>query len=146
MIFANGNICLKWLKGRQNSESYKQLLDEKALPRIRREMGNDFILQQDNCSIHVSKLMKEWMAIVNMTTLEWPARSPDLNLIENVWEMLAQLVYDGPEITKEAQLWERILGAKKQLIETRRDVIVHMFDHYAERLIKVIEKKGDITD
>ena len=90
--------------------------------------------------------MKEWMANVNMTTLEWPARNPDLNLIENVWEMLAQLVYDGPEITKEAQLWERILGAKKQLIETRRDVIVHMFDHYEERMIKFIEKKGDITD
>ena len=145
MIFANGNIWLEWLKGRQNSESYKQLLDEKALPRIRREMGIDFVLQQDNCSIHVSKLMKEWMAKVNMTTLEWPARSPDLNLIGNVWEMLAQLVYDGPEITKEAQLLERILGAKKQLIETRRDVIVYMFDHYEERLIKVIEKKGDIT-
>ena len=76
-------------------------------------MGNDFILQQDNCSIHVSKLIKEWMAKVNRTILEWPARTPDLNLIENVWEMLAQLVYDGPEITKEAQLWERILGAKK---------------------------------
>ena len=75
-------------------------------------MGNDLILQQDNCSIHVSKLMKEWMAKVNMTTLEWPARSPDQNLIENVWEMPAQLVYYGPEITKEAQLWERILGDK----------------------------------
>ena len=146
MIFANGNIWLEWLKGRQNSESYKQLLDEKALPSIRREMGNDFVLQKDNCSIHVSKLMKEWMAKVNMTILEWPARSPDLNLIENVCEMLAQLVYDGPEITKEAQLWERILGVKKRLIETRRGVIVHMFDHYEERLIKVIEKKGDITD
>ena len=79
-------------------------------------MGNDFVLQQDNCSIHVSKLMKEWMAKVNITILECSARSPDLNLIENVWEMLAQLVYDGPEITKEAQLWERILGTKKQLM------------------------------
>ena len=75
-----------------------------------------------------------------MTTLEWPARRPDLNLIEYVCEMLAQLVYDGPEITKEAQQWERILGAKKQLIETRRDVIVHMFDHYEERLIKVFQR------
>ena len=59
MIFANGNIWLEWLKGLQSSESYKQLLDEKALTRTRREMGNDFVLQQDNCSIHVSKLMKE---------------------------------------------------------------------------------------
>ena len=81
-----------------------------------------------------------------MSNLEWPARNPDLNLIENVWEMLAQLVYDGPERTKVAQLWEQILRAKKQLIETRRDVIVHMFDHHEERLIKVIEKKDDITD
>ena len=70
MIFANENIWLEWLKGRQNSESYKHLLYEKALPRIRRDMGNDFVIQQDNCSIHVSKLMKEWMAKVNMTTLE----------------------------------------------------------------------------
>ena len=46
--------------------------------------------------------------------------------------MLLQLVYDGPEITTEAQLWERKLGAKKRLIKTRRDVIVHMFDHYGE--------------
>ena len=115
MIFANGHIWLEWLKARQNSESYKQLLDEKALPRIRREMGNDFVLQQNNCSIHVSKLMKEWMAKVNMTTLEWPERSPDLNLIENIWEMLAQLVCDGPEITKEPQQWEPILGAKKKI-------------------------------
>ena len=76
VIFANGNIWLEWLKGWQNSESYKQLLDERALPRIRREMGNDFVLQQDNCSIHVSKLMKGWMTKVNMTTLEWPAKKP----------------------------------------------------------------------
>ena len=115
MIFANGNIWLEWLKARQNSESYKQLLDEKALPRIRREMGNDFVLKQDNCSIHMSKLMKEWMAKVNMTTLEWPERSPDLNLIENIWEMLAQLVCDGPEIMKEPQQWEPILGANKKI-------------------------------
>ena len=37
MIFANGNIWLEWLKGRQNSESYKQFLDEKALPRTTRD-------------------------------------------------------------------------------------------------------------
>ena len=79
------------IKGRQNSESYKQLLDEKALPKIRRDKGNDFVLQQDNCSIHVSKLMKEWMAKVNMTNLEWPARSLDLNSIKMFGKCLCNL-------------------------------------------------------
>lgn len=35
---------------------------------------------------------------------------------------------------------------QKQLIDKRRDVIVRMFDHYEEGLIKKFEKKGDITD
>ena len=39
-------------------------------------------------------------------------KKPRSRFNRNVWEMLAQLVYDGPEITKEAQLWERKLGAK----------------------------------
>ena len=36
--------------------------------------------------------------------------------------------------------------SQNQLIETHRDVIVHMFDHYEEIFTKVIEQKGDITD
>lgn len=142
MVFPNGNLWLEWLKGRQNSLSYRELLEKRALPLIEKEMGSNFILQQDNCSIHVAKSVKNWMCEANITTLEWPARSPDLNLIENIWEMLAELVYDGPEITREAELWQRIKDAKNRLLETQRDVIINMYEHYEDRLIEVIEKKG----
>ena len=33
-------------------------------------MENDFILQQDNCSIYIAKIVKEWMCQTGITTLE----------------------------------------------------------------------------
>ena len=44
-------------------------------------------------------------------------------------------------ILANGNIWERIRDAKKQLIETRRDVIVHTFYHHEERLIKVLRRE-----
>ena len=37
---------------------------------------------------HQTKLVKKWLSEKNIPTLEWPGNSPDLNSIENAWNVM----------------------------------------------------------
>ena len=54
-------------------------------------MEKPWIFQQDN--VHTSKSTKTWMEENNVAILFLPARSPDLNPIENVWCSMVQNIY-----------------------------------------------------
>jgi hypothetical protein len=44
--------------------------------------------QQDNAHCHIARSIVEYMEEINMQVLPWPASSPDLNLIENLWSWM----------------------------------------------------------
>ena len=79
------------------SDDYIKILREYAIPIIRDLIGDDFVLQQDNCSVHVSSKTLESLEGAGIEVLLWPSRSPDLSLIENVWEMISSRLYDGTQ-------------------------------------------------
>ena len=53
------------------------------------------VFQQNNAPAHCAKCAKKYFMDAGITEMEWSARSPDLNCIDNAWEELTNRPYEG---------------------------------------------------
>ncbi|GFW94906.1 transposable element Tcb1 transposase [Trichonephila clavipes] len=77
------------IAGTLNSQRYiSEVLEPVVLPYF--QSLATAIFQRDNARPHVARIVQRFFVNHQIELLHWPARSPDLSLIENMWSMIAQ--------------------------------------------------------
>lgn len=77
------------LPDKANGDDYLKLIELTFLPTIQEEMES-LVFMQDGASIHNSA--KGLLDREKVPFLDWPARSSDLNPIENIWGLMQKLL------------------------------------------------------
>lgn len=72
--------------------------------------------------------------------LPWPAQSPDLNPIENLWGIMSKVVYkDGKTYRTIDELWLAVQAAFEAI---SAQTLQNLYQSMYTRLVKVLESGG----
>ncbi|KAI3361900.1 hypothetical protein L3Q82_002220 [Scortum barcoo] len=79
-------------------------------------VGPGFLLMQDNARPHVAGVCQQFLQDEGIDAMDWPARSPDLNPIEHIWDIMSRSIHQrhvAPQTVQEladalVQVWEEI--------------------------------------
>lgn len=144
MVLPNNLLSFSIINGTFRSSDYVKHLKEKVLPIIMLNFGKNFIFQQDNASVHRSKQVLSFLKASNVNTILWPAKSPDINITEDVWKMISSVVYDGPPFTNKQNLVNTITNAINQINSEQRETIKSLYTSILSRLCKILKTSRNL--
>ena len=97
-IRARGKTPLVFVDGNMDSMKYVEILMDNLMPVIEEQYTSEdrsAWFQQDHASCHTAKFVQDYFMEESINELPWAVKSPDLNVIENIWGILVRRVFHG---------------------------------------------------
>lgn len=141
---AAGKLNLAITSCKMDSTEYIGVLNSCWVPFRAQYRRKKNVFQQDNASIHTSSATKSWFQNHRVELLWWPACSPDLNPVENIWGIIVRRIYaDRKQYNSVAELKVAITEAWESFeVKILKNLVASM----PNRIYQVIERAGRATD
>ena len=133
-IRADGRKVLLKCEGSVDQHEYQRLLHN-GLPQI---YSTRYTLMQDGATCHTARSTTEYLRQKAVRILNgWPAQSPDLNIIENLWDDLKLKVKDRNPVNVDA-LWQYFQEEFKNISD---EYITKLYHSLSRRVKCVVTAK-----
>jgi transposase len=118
---------------------YREIMADYLLPFMAQKYNMDCYLHQDNDPKHTSKICKKFIIENGIKWIKSPAKSPDLNPIEQVWAEMKNFIRH-----RHCKTPEDVAGAIHEFQEDCTKEKCQKYINHLKKVIKiVISKDGD---
>lgn len=119
-----------------------EILEEHVVP-YAGFVGEGFTLMHDNARAHTAGIVRDYLQEVGIPVMQWPARSPDLNPIEHLWDHLKRKVRSrDPAPTTLQELEEAVI---EEWASIPQEELIKLVRSMRERMEAVIRARGGNT-
>ena len=138
-ISIKGVIGFHTFRRNLNGDYSVDILTHHLVPRATRVFGRDWRLQQDNDPKYRSGVAKEFIGEKIPNLLEWPSNSPDLNPIENYWNVLKRRV----EKRKPENIDDLEEYMNEEMRKTTASFLINFITSMKDRCLAAISSNGE---
>ncbi len=134
-ISAYGMGSLHVLESTMKAERYIKVLEQHMLPSRRR------VFQQDNAKQHTAAITTAWLRSRRVRMLNWPACSPDLSPIDNIWCIIKRKIWQRrPQTLQQLETYIR-----QEWDQIPTTILQKLITSMPRRLQIVLKRRGDAT-
>ncbi|CAB5385642.1 unnamed protein product [Rhizophagus irregularis] len=146
--------CFSWvgmgplvpLTGRITGAIHRETLANYAIPTVKshaKKIKKKIFFQENNALVHIAKIARSFLTSSNIELFPWPAQSPDMNPIENIWSYIEVKIRQRdsqPSSVSQLEQW-----VKEEWDAVPADYYRNLIKSMPRRIQAVIAAKGGPT-
>jgi len=144
-VYHDFKLDLITVRGNVNGQIYRQnILEASVVPHFdNHPLNTRHVFVDDNARPHTARIMTDYLRDESITTLPRPTRSPDLNPIEPIWDIIGRRVKARTPPVQSLNDLEQTLHQEWQRLAQVR--IRHLVGSMRRRLETAIRVNGSNT-
>lgn len=106
-------------------------------------VGPNFLFMHDNARAHTAGIVREYLRDENIPVMDWPAKSPDMNPIEHMWDELKRRVRARQPAAETMQELRTAIEQEWEMIP--QNFIERLINSMPNRMRAVVDAHGGNT-